>query len=122
MVLTEQIKKFYNNVIKLRDANSNDEKITINFSKYDSTTSGILKDGISDAIVNYYEVYKDSLTDDMKEELHKIEYHNNGASVTIDYSALSNPEIRDQLRETIQMILVNRARDLYLNMTLNPTI
>jgi hypothetical protein len=61
-----------------------------------------------------------------KEYLDQLFKQNMGTSFTIEYKKLKDDlcdiNVEGNLRETIQLVLINRARELYLDMTLNPTL
>lgn len=109
----------------LRDLNSKCDAITLKYLEMDTISKGEFKDAIAAAINNYLTNY--TLSEDTKSELKKLFKLNMGDDITIDYKKLYNPDLDEldcstELRETVQLIIIKRARELTLSMHMNPTI
>lgn len=121
--LSKAITDQYNRVNDLKNSNASTEALGIDYNRLDTKTKGMLKDSIASAIVNYkkYDMYPET-----KEYLDQLFKQNMGTSFTIEYKKLKDDlcdiNVEGNLRETIQLVLINRARELYLDMTLNPTV
>ena len=109
----------------LRDLNSKCDAITLKYLEMDTISKGEFKDAIAAAINNYLTNY--TLSEDTKSELKKLFKLNMGDDITIEYNKLYNPDLDEldcstELRETVQLIIIKRARELTLSMHMNPTI
>ena len=109
----------------LRDLNSKCDAITLKYLEMDTISKGEFKDAIATAINNYLTNYK--LSENTKSELKKLFKLNMGDYITIEYKKLYNPDLDEldcstELRETVQLIIIKRARELTLSMHMNPTI
>lgn len=110
---------------RLRDLNSKCDAITLKYLEMDTISKGEFKDAIAAAINNYLTNYE--LSENTKSELKKLFKLNMGDDITIDYKKLYNPDLDEldcstELRETVQLIIIKRARELTLSMHMNPTI
>lgn len=109
----------------LRDLNSKCDDITLKYLEMDTISKGEFKDAIAAAINNYLTNY--TLSEDTKSELKKLFKLNMGDYITIDYKKLYNSDLDEldcstELRETVQLIIIKRARELTLSMHMNPTV
>lgn len=109
----------------LRDLNSKCDDITLKYLEMDTISKGEFKDAIAAAINNYLTNY--TLSEDTKSELKKLFKLNMGDYITIEYKKLYNPDLDEldcstELRETVQLIIIKRARELTLSMHMNPTV
>ena len=109
----------------LRDLNSKCDDITLKYLEMDTISKGEFKDAIAAAINNYLTHY--TLSEDTKSELKKLFKLNMGDYITIEYKKLYNPDLDEldcstELRETVQLIIIKRARELTLSMHMNPTV
>lgn len=110
----------YNYINSLRNTNASSD-IEIDYNKMDIKSRGELKDRIADALHNYLVVYRESMTDTTKNYIKYLEKANMGYNIKIEYDKFENYVISQQFRESIQLIFIKRARELYLSMTLNPS-
>lgn len=109
----------------LRDLNSKCDAITLKYFEMDTISKGEFKDAIAAAINNYLTNY--TLSEDTKSELKKLFKLNMTDNITIEYKKLYNPDLDEldcstELRETVQLIIIKRARELTLSMHMNPTV
>lgn len=111
-------------VNEYKNTNSAGDEFSIDYKKLDTETKGELKQAIAHALDNYIRNY--SMNDHTKEELQGLFKSNMGPNIHIEYSKLRDSDcdvdLERNLRETIQLILIKRARELYLYMTMNPTV
>lgn len=119
---TNAIKDKYNVVNSLRNINACDEAITIEYNKLDTITAGQLKEKISQALNEYEAAYRDKMTVATKKYIKQLQQLNACSKFTIEYKKFENDMIARQFREAIQFVFINRCRELYLSMTLNPTM
>ena len=109
----------------LRELNSNCDAITLKYLEMDTISKGEFKDAIAAAINNYLTNYK--LSESTKSELKKLFKLNMTDNITIEYKKLYNADLDEldcstELRETVQLIIIKRARELTLSMHMNPTV
>lgn len=119
---SKEITDNYNRINDLRNNNASDNKVTINYSKLDTISAGEIRSKITQALNEYEANYRESMTETTKSYINKLKKANNLSSLEIDYEKFDNTEIALQFRQAIQFVIIKRAREIYLNMTLNPTV
>lgn len=117
-----EITKSYNNIIALKDLNTNQESITIDYKTLDNTTMGLMRSKISSTIDILKKDYKLYMTEDTEKYLDFLFRQNMGDNITIEYNKINNDDMKRRLRYSVQSVFIERARDIYLSMTLNHTV
>lgn len=119
---SDEITKEYNRINDLRNTNASDNKVTINYKKLDDRSASSLRAKVTQALNEYNANYREKMSDTTKKYIHKLQKSNSQPSITIEYDKFDNDIIATQFREAIQFVLIRRAKDIYLDMTLNHTI
>jgi RecB family endonuclease NucS len=117
-----EITKSYNNIIALKDLNTNQESITIDYKSLDNNTMGLMRSKISSTIDILKKDYKLCMTEDTEKYLDFLFRENMGDNITIEYNKINNDDMKRRLRYSIQSVFIERAREIYLSMTLNHTV
>lgn len=117
-----EITKSYNIIIALKDLNTNQESITIDYKSLDNKTMGLMRSKISSTIDILKKDYKLYMTEDTEKYLDFLFRQNMGDNITIEYNKINNDDMKRRLRYSVQSVFIERARDIYLSMTLNHTV
>ena len=125
MYTSEEIKRDYNRINNLRNLNGDPKttSITLNYRNMDKTTMGLLKQKVAHALDNYINgkgKYYTKRNDDVKEYCKLLRKANVTDSIDIDYEKLG--DFGDDMRDMIQLVLKDRCVNIYLAMTMNPTL
>ena len=109
----------YNLVNTLKNTNRNTNKITLDYSKLDTSTVGELKQAITTTIANCLNEKDYNISESDKEYLNTILKQNTGSlQVTIDYDKIDAYQVKFSIKGQVQEVLKKRANEIYHDITL----